>query len=278
MYTMNYKGVLLILIILIGTAGVFYFYLSKTTEPVNTVVCTQEVKICPDGSSVGRTGPACEFTACPTVQVKDETKASLNQKILNNGIFITPLEVLSDSRCPSDVVCISAGEITLNVMLEKGTTTKNATFTLQSTEIFETYKITLTEVTPENNSKTTFNKSDYRFTFLVTPLATPAIGTISGQVTTSPTCPVEQIPPEPQCSPKPYATSIHIREMGKSSIIKTIQSDNSGAFGTDLPVGSYELDALTVNNVNLPRCTKETVLVKAGQNSVQNISCDTGIR
>ena len=28
--------------------------------------CTQEAKICPDGSSVGRTGPNCEFASCPT--------------------------------------------------------------------------------------------------------------------------------------------------------------------------------------------------------------------
>lgn len=28
--------------------------------------CTLEAKICPDGSSVGRTGPTCEFALCPT--------------------------------------------------------------------------------------------------------------------------------------------------------------------------------------------------------------------
>jgi hypothetical protein len=27
--------------------------------------CTEEAKICPDGSAVGRTGPNCEFTPCP---------------------------------------------------------------------------------------------------------------------------------------------------------------------------------------------------------------------
>lgn len=29
------------------------------------VACTQEAKLCPDGSYVGRTGPKCEFKACP---------------------------------------------------------------------------------------------------------------------------------------------------------------------------------------------------------------------
>jgi hypothetical protein len=28
-------------------------------------VCTMEARLCPDGSSVGRTGPNCEFAACP---------------------------------------------------------------------------------------------------------------------------------------------------------------------------------------------------------------------
>lgn len=33
-------------------------------EPV-AQACTTEAKICPDGSAVGRTGPHCEFAACP---------------------------------------------------------------------------------------------------------------------------------------------------------------------------------------------------------------------
>ena len=35
------------------------------------VVCTMEARVCPDGSSVGRTGPRCEFAPCafPNVEV-----------------------------------------------------------------------------------------------------------------------------------------------------------------------------------------------------------------
>ncbi len=33
-----------------------------STEPV---ACTMDAKVCPDGSYVGRTGPSCEFEACP---------------------------------------------------------------------------------------------------------------------------------------------------------------------------------------------------------------------
>jgi len=27
--------------------------------------CTQEARLCPDGTAVGRTGPNCEFAPCP---------------------------------------------------------------------------------------------------------------------------------------------------------------------------------------------------------------------
>ncbi len=39
--------------------------LGPTGPTVTGKACTMEVKICPDGTSVGRTGPNCEFAACP---------------------------------------------------------------------------------------------------------------------------------------------------------------------------------------------------------------------
>lgn len=39
---------------------------TKTTQP-QQVACTMEAKQCPDGSYVGRSGPNCEFAACPVV-------------------------------------------------------------------------------------------------------------------------------------------------------------------------------------------------------------------
>jgi hypothetical protein len=39
--------------------------------PVEPVACTLEAKICPDGTAVGRTGPHCEFEACPVQDDSD---------------------------------------------------------------------------------------------------------------------------------------------------------------------------------------------------------------
>lgn len=37
----------------------------KTHVPVDDVVCTEDAKLCPGGSYVGRQGPDCSFAPCP---------------------------------------------------------------------------------------------------------------------------------------------------------------------------------------------------------------------
>src|SRR5687768_14703724 len=63
------------ILLVIVSVGVGAFFLGQRTAsnkvaPTPTqVACTEEAKICPDGSSVGRVGPNCEFAPCPV----DET-------------------------------------------------------------------------------------------------------------------------------------------------------------------------------------------------------------
>lgn len=67
---MQNKGIstLLVLLIVLGVAligsGVVYYYVT-TTPQQDSVACTMEAEICPDGSTVGRAGPNCEFAECP---------------------------------------------------------------------------------------------------------------------------------------------------------------------------------------------------------------------
>lgn len=57
---------LLALLIIIIVASVLYFISGYSQN--NAAVCTFEARICPDGSSVGRSGPNCEFAPCPTLK------------------------------------------------------------------------------------------------------------------------------------------------------------------------------------------------------------------
>ena len=62
--------IILLIATILGAGGFFVYQRYSNSPspqtPPDQVACTQEAKLCPDGSSVGRTGPNCEFTACPT--------------------------------------------------------------------------------------------------------------------------------------------------------------------------------------------------------------------
>jgi hypothetical protein len=59
------KNILYILIILAVLFAVFNFYRKNTFKDSAGAVCTMDVKMCPDGSYVGRVGSDCHFPECP---------------------------------------------------------------------------------------------------------------------------------------------------------------------------------------------------------------------
>ena len=64
-------GIVTVFVLIIaGSAGANFFVASQ--KNTKYVACTTEAKICPDGSSVGRTGPNCEFAECPVVVAMEE--------------------------------------------------------------------------------------------------------------------------------------------------------------------------------------------------------------
>ena len=176
MYTRN---LLLAALIVIAGAGIWFISTHPAPKPPvdnnfpsRPVACTLEAKICPDGSAVGRTGPNCEFAACP------------------------------------EVIPMKSG--------------------------------------------------------------------IAGTVTLSPTCPVERVPPDPGCAPKPYSTQIAITLAGHTDATSLVQSDANGAFTAALSPGSYILSAR--GGDILPRCPNVRAEVVSGQYTRVTIDCDTGIR
>ncbi|HEY4489012.1 MAG TPA: hypothetical protein VJA87_00820 [Candidatus Paceibacterota bacterium] len=60
----------LVLIIVLGLGGFLYRYTMEQPNAGDVTACTMEARICPDGSSVGRTGTDCSFAACPFPNVE----------------------------------------------------------------------------------------------------------------------------------------------------------------------------------------------------------------
>lgn len=72
-------------IILFGGVFTYQYYYSAQKQ----VACTQEAKLCPDGSYVSRSGPDCQFAECP--KTADQT-------------FVTKEECEEKTGCKCDFV------------------------------------------------------------------------------------------------------------------------------------------------------------------------------
>ena len=146
------------------------------------VACTQEAKLCPNGSYVGRTGPACEFAPCPGEEATTSIQPPLFQ--INSGI--------------------------------------------------------------------------------------------EGTVTTSPTCPVETIPPTPGCEPKPYQTTFQVWTPDHKTTVAEFTSSINGLYKIKLEPGIYIL--APKNTGGLPHGEPQTVEVTQNTYTKADFSFDSGIR
>lgn len=97
----------------------------------------------------------------------DTYTASLNGKITALGVTVVPLEVLEDSRCPADVVCIQAGTVRVKTKLTSASGTADQIFILNKPVTTETEEIALTQVDPYPYSTKTITKTDYVFHFKI---------------------------------------------------------------------------------------------------------------
>lgn len=109
-----------------------------------------EVKI--PGSSTGTSTP-------------QQLSLKLNQSGTTLDVTLTPKEVLEDSRCPINVVCIQAGTVRLRATLTSGLGTGDQIFKLGETTTTEAENITLVRVEPSTTAGQEMNKNSYVFHF-----------------------------------------------------------------------------------------------------------------
>lgn len=95
--------------------------------------------------------------------------AGLNESVSLLGVSITPLSIEEDSRCPTDVTCIQAGQVRVKVMTVDGMGTSTTSITLGAVEPITTeiVSIWLTDVLPAKVSTIATEDEQYRFTFRI---------------------------------------------------------------------------------------------------------------
>lgn len=88
--------VVAIVVVTLGV-GVYLFTSTRSINQLKPVACTEEAKLCPDGSTVGRIGSKCEFPACPEVlsTTSDLIKVSTP---LPNAIVSSPVIITGEAR------------------------------------------------------------------------------------------------------------------------------------------------------------------------------------
>ena len=273
------------ILVLAIVAALWMIQVRVAKAPIDGLMCTQDAKLCPDGSAVGRTGPRCEFAECPSAgssSASTTVTLAIGASATIHGTVIGVLDLVEDSRCPADVQCIQAGTVRVRVSVDAYELP--FTLTLGQPQVVGDTTITLVSVVPaQKYAKQTVQASDYRFTFIgVSKKASspsgikPYSSSVRGTVLLGPTCPVERIPPDPACAEKPYATAVVVYRTGSKSPFVIGNSDATGAFEFSLPPGSYTLSAK--GGTMLPRCNETNVAVVPEEYTSVTISCDTGIR
>lgn len=101
---------------------------------------------------------------------------------------------------------------------------------------------------------------------------------ISGIALLGPICPVERIPPDPACAPRPYKTKLSATNAEQTKTIKEFESDINGKFSVDLSAGEYII--ISANNAGIfSRCLSQgSIKVEKDKYTNITLNCDTGIR
>jgi hypothetical protein len=127
--------------------------------------CNADAFICPDGSLVGRTGPKCEFTSCPSLLATSaKLQTYLGGRVTGLNLTLNPREIVSDSRCPKDVQCIWAGTVEVRTAVETKVAHGEHVFKLNEPLTIGDFTVTLVEVRPEKTEEA-IPVSSYWFVF-----------------------------------------------------------------------------------------------------------------
>jgi len=143
------------------------FSVTDSFEKDGPYACNADAKICPDGSSVGRTGPQCEFAACPPENATSgRVTTYMGGTATTLNVTVSPQALISDSRCPVDVQCVWAGTVEVRTVLSTQVAHGEHTMKLNEPQNFGDFTVTLLEVSPAA-TQGVIPESSYRFTYEV---------------------------------------------------------------------------------------------------------------
>lgn len=95
----------------------------------------------------------------------DQAIARFGQTVLLGPVRVTPLALVEDSRCPSDVHCIWAGQVWITARIATGARVEILTLAMGERVAVAGGALTLAYVLPVRRLGTAATASNYRFAF-----------------------------------------------------------------------------------------------------------------
>jgi hypothetical protein len=128
-----------------------------------------------DGATTGRSATTTqEYAAATTSQPKTPSTMVLTAKenapAEGLGVMIAPIEVVEDSRCPTEenIKCIQAGTVRVRTKITNQNGERIVVFSIGQAVISKTERIILTQVLPEARAAVPIVPNEYRFVFEIT--------------------------------------------------------------------------------------------------------------
>lgn len=113
--------------------------------------------------------PAIALASCASVvpppSMTGTPTAGLLETANVESLFVTPIAVVEDSRCPADVQCVWAGRLIVRTEVRGGSWTKTLDLTMGSGQHVADGEITLVSAAPAKNRRQAIQPGDYRFTY-----------------------------------------------------------------------------------------------------------------
>ncbi len=100
---------------------------------------------------------------------------------------------------------------------------------------------------------------------------------ITGSALAGPVCPVERMPPDPSCAPRPVAGAVVVVHDSSDAEVARTTTGEDGSFRVGVPAGRYVVQAMPVVGL-LGTPSPQPVTVGASTPAVVSFSYDTGIR
>ena len=109
---------------------------------------------------------ALGLVGCATVPPANAgPTAALGQVAMTNGLTVRPLQVVEDSRCPINAVCVWAGRLVVRSEVRGGSWRETRDLELGKPQEIADGALTLTAVQPSKVAGAETDPRAYRFTF-----------------------------------------------------------------------------------------------------------------